>query len=171
MRISALNTSCNPLWPSQDRRGIQEVHVRLCYAGQVCWASRRSLPWQVCRLATRPTPPRTGSPPPFRGRTSWLRRIEYQWKVTIAVLEGVRQPTARSAASSRSPSRSSRAPWFGRLRPCSSCASATDPMLGINLDPSHMMVLGADPIAAARALKGCIYPRSRQGRAYRARSG
>ena len=34
---------------------------------------------------------------------------------------------------------------------------ATDPMLGINLDPSHMMVLGADPIAAARALKGCIF--------------
>ena len=34
---------------------------------------------------------------------------------------------------------------------------ATDPMLGINLDPSHMMALGADPIAAARALKGCIY--------------
>lgn len=34
---------------------------------------------------------------------------------------------------------------------------ATDPMLGINLDPSHMMVLGADPIAAVRALKGCIY--------------
>ena len=34
---------------------------------------------------------------------------------------------------------------------------ATDPMLGINPDPSHMMVLGADPIAAARALKGCIF--------------
>ena len=34
---------------------------------------------------------------------------------------------------------------------------ATDPMLGINLDPSHMMILGADPIAAARALKGCIF--------------
>ena len=31
---------------------------------------------------------------------------------------------------------------------------ATDPIIGINLDPSHMMVLGADPIAAARALKG-----------------
>ncbi len=34
---------------------------------------------------------------------------------------------------------------------------ATDPMLGINLDPSHMVALGADPIAAARALKGCIF--------------
>ena len=33
----------------------------------------------------------------------------------------------------------------------------TDPIIGINLDPSHMMILGADPIAAARALKGCIF--------------
>ena len=39
---------------------------------------------------------------------------------------------------------------------------ATDPMLGINLDPSHMMVLGADPIAAARGLAdtdGLLEPR------------
>ena len=35
--------------------------------------------------------------------------------------------------------------------------NATDPMVGINLDPSHMIILGADPIAAARALKGCIF--------------
>ena len=35
--------------------------------------------------------------------------------------------------------------------------NAVDPMIGINLDPSHMMIFGADPIAAARALKGCIY--------------
>lgn len=34
---------------------------------------------------------------------------------------------------------------------------ATDPIIGINLDPSHMMILGADPIAAARALEGCIF--------------
>lgn len=35
--------------------------------------------------------------------------------------------------------------------------AAVGPIIGINLDPSHMMVLGADPIAAARALRGCIY--------------
>ena len=34
MRISALNTSCNPALAEQDRRGIQEVHVRLRYAGR-----------------------------------------------------------------------------------------------------------------------------------------
>jgi len=35
--------------------------------------------------------------------------------------------------------------------------SAIGNIIGINLDPSHLMIMGADPIAAARALKGMIY--------------
>ncbi len=35
--------------------------------------------------------------------------------------------------------------------------NAVDPIVGINLDPSHLMVMGADPIASARALKGAIH--------------
>ncbi len=35
--------------------------------------------------------------------------------------------------------------------------NAVGPVVGINLDPSHLMIMGADPIAAARALKGAIY--------------
>jgi sugar phosphate isomerase/epimerase len=35
--------------------------------------------------------------------------------------------------------------------------NAVDPMIGINLDPSHLFAMGADPIASARALKGAIY--------------
>lgn len=35
--------------------------------------------------------------------------------------------------------------------------NAVDPMIGINLDPSHLMIIGADPIASARALKGAMY--------------
>lgn len=34
---------------------------------------------------------------------------------------------------------------------------AVDPIIGINMDPSHLMVIGADPIAALRNLKGAIY--------------
>lgn len=30
-------------------------------------------------------------------------------------------------------------------------------IIGINLDPSHLIIMGGDPIAAARALKGMIY--------------
>ncbi|HEY8805337.1 MAG TPA: sugar phosphate isomerase/epimerase [Clostridium sp.] len=34
---------------------------------------------------------------------------------------------------------------------------AVGPMIGLNLDPSHLMWMGADPIAAARALGDAIY--------------
>ena len=40
---------------------------------------------------------------------------------------------------------------FKRLR------AAVGDTIGINLDPSHLMAMGADPIASARALKGEIY--------------
>lgn len=34
---------------------------------------------------------------------------------------------------------------------------AVGDMIGMNLDPSHLLVMGADPIAAARKLEGVIY--------------
>jgi sugar phosphate isomerase/epimerase len=35
--------------------------------------------------------------------------------------------------------------------------NAVGPMIGLNLDPSHLMWMGADPIASARALGNAIY--------------
>lgn len=35
--------------------------------------------------------------------------------------------------------------------------NAVDPMIGLNLDPSHLIWMGADPIAAARALGDAIH--------------
>lgn len=35
--------------------------------------------------------------------------------------------------------------------------NAVDPMIGLNLDPSHLWFMGGDPIAAARALGGAIH--------------
>lgn len=35
--------------------------------------------------------------------------------------------------------------------------NAVDDMIGINLDPSHLMIMGAEPIAAIRKLEGAIY--------------
>lgn len=35
--------------------------------------------------------------------------------------------------------------------------NAVDPMIGMNMDPSHLMVMGADPIAGFRNLEGAIY--------------
>jgi len=34
---------------------------------------------------------------------------------------------------------------------------AVGPIIGINLDPSHLMIMGADPIAAIRPLEGAVY--------------
>lgn len=35
--------------------------------------------------------------------------------------------------------------------------NAVDDMIGINLDPSHLMIMGAEPIAAIRKLEGAIF--------------
>jgi len=35
--------------------------------------------------------------------------------------------------------------------------NAVDEMIGINLDPSHLIAIGADPIAAARKLEGAVF--------------
>ncbi|HBV39893.1 MAG TPA: hypothetical protein DEF05_09490 [Erwinia sp.] len=35
--------------------------------------------------------------------------------------------------------------------------NAVDEMIGINLDPSHLIAMGADPIAAARKLEGAVF--------------
>lgn len=35
--------------------------------------------------------------------------------------------------------------------------NAVDPMIGMNLDPSHLLWMGADPIQCARALEGAIH--------------
>ena len=35
--------------------------------------------------------------------------------------------------------------------------NAVDDMIGINLDPSHLIAMGADPIAAARKLEGAVF--------------
>lgn len=34
---------------------------------------------------------------------------------------------------------------------------AVGEIIGMNLDPSHLMIMGADPIASARALEGAVY--------------
>ncbi len=34
---------------------------------------------------------------------------------------------------------------------------AVDPIIGINLDPSHLIAIGADPIAAVRKLEGAVF--------------
>ena len=49
--------------------------------------------------------------------------------------------------------------WCITRRPACGCAEAVGPMVGMNLDPSHLFWMGGDPIEAARVLgeHGAIY--------------
>lgn len=155
MRISALNTSCNPLWPSTTgEKYKQSMYDCAELAGKLGVK-------KIVAMAGLPAGNETDTTPNWITSTvSWpdfmAPAYEYQWDVTIAFWRGfiahckvcgVEQIAIEEFPGTMVWS----AETLLKLR------SATDLMLGINLDPSHMMVLGADPIAAARALKGCIY--------------
>ena len=82
--------------------------------------------------------------------------VEYQWKTTIAWWKEFtvhcKKHGIEQVAIEEFPCQMVYNPetlWTLR--------NAVDPIIGINLDPSHLIALGADPIASARALKGAIY--------------
>lgn len=155
MRITALNTSCNPLWPSETG----EEYAKSMYDCAIL-AGKLGVKKLVAMAGLPAGCEGDKTPNWITSTVSWpdfmAPAYEYQWKVTIEF-------------------------WNKYIAHCKACGvehiaieefpgtmvwsaetllklrEATDPMLGINLDPSHMMILGADPIAAARALKGCIF--------------
>ena len=155
MRISALNTSCNPLWPSETGKEYKKsMYACAELAGKL--GVRK-----IVAMAGLPAGNETDTTPNWITSTiSWpdfmAPAYEYQWKVTIEFWKefiaycktcGVEQIAIEEFPGT----------MVWSVETLLKLREATDPMLGINLDPSHMMILGADPIAAARALKGCIY--------------
>lgn len=155
MRISALNTSCNPTWPSETGKeyarsmydcaklaGLLGVKKLVCMAGLPAGSPTDTTPNWITS---------TVSWPDFMAPT-----YAYQWEVTTQFFKefasycesvGVEQIAIEEFPGTMVWSAST----LLKLR------EAVGPMIGINLDPSHMIILGADPIAAARALKGAIY--------------
>lgn len=155
MRISALNTSCNPLWPSETGK----TYVKSMYDCAVL-AGKLGVKKLVAMAGLPAGAPGDTTPNWITSTVSWpdfmAPAYAYQWDVTIEFWKefvahckqcGIEQIAIEEFPGTMVWSAST----LLKLR------SAVDPMIGINLDPSHMMVLGADPIAAARALKGCIY--------------
>ena len=155
MRISALNTSCNPLWPSKTGEEYKKSMYDCATLAGLLGVKK------IVAMAGLPAGNETDTTPNWITSTvSWpdfmAPTYEYQWKVTIEFWNefiahckkcGIEHIAIEEFPGTMVWSAST----LLKLR------EATDPMLGINLDPSHMMVLGADPIAAARALKGCIF--------------
>jgi len=156
MRISALNCSGNPLSPGK----MGEDHTKNTYetvelAGKL--GVKKIVMMSGCRLVPLETRPRTGSLRLSPGLTTWPRPCSISgkkfaipwWKKFVAHCQahGVEQ-----VAIEEFPCMLVYNPeTLWKLR------NAVGPVVGINLDPSHLMTMGADPIASARALKGAIY--------------
>ena len=155
MRISALNTSCNPLWPSE---------TGIAYSESMCdcvrLAEMLGVQKIVC-MAGLPAGNETDTTPNWIVSTiSWpdfmQPAYEYQWKVTIAwwkeFVKHCKKHGINQIAIEEFPGT-----MVWNVDTMLKLRNAVDPMIGINLDPSHMLVLGSDPIASVRALEGCIY--------------
>lgn len=155
MRISALNTSCNPLWPSKTgRQYAKSMYDCAELAGKL------GVKKLIC-MAGLPAGNETDTTPNWIVSTiSWpdfmAPAYEYQWQVTIAFWQefaahckkcGVEQIAIEEFPGT----------MVWNVETMLKLREATDSIIGINLDPSHLMVLGADPIASARALEECIF--------------
>lgn len=155
MRISALNTSCNPLWPSETGEQYKKSMYDCAELAGKLGVKK------IVAMAGLPAGSPTDTTPNWITSTiSWpdfmAPAYEYQWQVTIEFWKefaahcekcGVEQIAIEEFPGTMVWSAST----LLKLR------EAVGPIIGINLDPSHMVALGADPIAAARVLKGCIY--------------
>lgn len=156
MRISALNTSCNPLWPCETGKvyeasmydcvrlaemlGVKKI---VCMSGLPAGSENDVTPNWITSSVTM---------------TAYMQpTVDYQWKTTIAwwkkFAKFCRDHSIEKIAIEEFPCMMVYNPeslW--KLR-----EGVGDDIIGINLDPSHLIAMGADPIASARALKGAIY--------------
>lgn len=155
MRISALNTSCNPLWPSETGRQY-EKSMYAC----VDLAEKLGVKKIVAMAGLPAGSPKDVTPNWIVSTISWpdfmAPSYDYQWEVTIAFWKKF-----AAYAKEHHIEQIAIEEFLGTMvwsaETMLKLREATDPIIGINLDPSHMMILGADPIAAARALEGCIF--------------
>jgi len=156
MQIAALNCSGNPLCPGE----MGEKHTRSTY-DTVVLAGKLGVKKIVMMSGCPAGAPGDQIPNWITSTVSWpdymAPALEYQWNevaipwwrkfVAHCKANGVEQ-----VAIEEFPCMLVYNPQtLWRLR------NATDPIVGMNLDPSHLIAMGADPIASARALKGAIF--------------
>lgn len=155
MEIAALNASCNQLWPCATGEqyaksmydcatlaGLLGVKTIVCMSGLPAGAPGDATPNWICSTVSWPD--------------YMAPAYKYQWEVTIEWWQGFAEHCKKAGvekiAIEEFPCTMIWNPeTLWKLR------DAVDPIVGMNLDPSHLMVMGADPIASARALKGAIY--------------
>lgn len=156
VQVVALNCSGNPLDPGtlgDEHRKITEQTFEL--------AERLGVKKIVMMSGLPPASPNDEMPNWITTTVSWPPQLkdalEYQWNevaipywknlVEIAKNHGVE----KIALENFSMQLVYNAETLLKLR------NAVDPIIGINLDPSHLLWMGADPIQCARALEGAIH--------------
>ncbi len=156
MKIGALNCSGNPLAPGE----LGELHTKTSYA-TVELAGKLGVKKIVMMSGLPGGAPGDMTPNWITSTISWPDYmpgvVEYQWNevaipwwkkfVAHAKAHGVEQIAIEEFPSQ----------LVYNVETLMKLRNAVDDMIGMNLDPSHMIILGADPIAAARALGSAIY--------------
>lgn len=156
MTIAALNVSGNPLDPGElGQRHQQDTENALRLAGEL------GVKKIVMMSGLPPASPHDTVPNWITYTVSWpptLKNcLDYQWnEVAIPYWRGLTErATTCGVEKFALENFSSMLVWnpetLFRLR------DAVGPMVGMNLDPSHLIWMGADPIAAARALGPAIH--------------
>ncbi len=156
MEIAALNCSGNPLSPGE----MGEKHTKNTYE-TVELAGKLGVKKIVMMSGCPAGAPGDMTPNWITSTVSWpdymAPALEYQWNEVaipwwIKFVDHCKANGVEQVAIEEFPCMLVYNPdTLWKLR------NAVDPMIGINLDPSHLMVMGADPIASARALKGAIF--------------
>lgn len=156
MSIAALNVSGNPLDPGElGQRHKKDSENALRLAGEL------GVKKIVMMSGLPPASPEDTIPNWITYTISWpptLKNcLDYQWnEVAIPYWQGLVERAKNCGVEKFALENfSSMLVWnpetLFRLR------EAVGPMVGLNLDPSHLIWMGADPIAAARALGPAIH--------------
>ncbi|MDU6431569.1 MAG: sugar phosphate isomerase/epimerase [Pantoea sp.] len=156
MRIVALNCSGNPLAPGE----LGETHTKSSYRA-VELAGKLGVKKIVMMSGLPGGGPEDRVPNWITSTISWPDYmpgvIDYQWN-EVAIpwwkkfVQHAKQHGVEQIALEEFPSQLVYNPsTLLRLR------NAVDDIIGMNLDPSHLIAMGADPIAAARKLEGAIF--------------
>ncbi|WP_147197614.1 sugar phosphate isomerase/epimerase [Pantoea sp. MBD-2R] len=156
MTIAALNVSGNPLDPGAlGQRHKQETEEALQLAGEL------GVKKIVMMSGLPPASPHDTIPNWITYTVSWpptLKNcLDYQWnEVAIPYWLGLVE-RARHSGVERFALENFSAMLVWNPETLFRLRDAVGPMVGLNLDPSHLIWMGADPIAAARALGPAIH--------------
>lgn len=150
LRLEALNAAGNPLHPIEGARDDRVLRGALRLAEELEVGT-------VVTMSGLPAAP--GDSFPAWITTVWppenLRLLEHQWDVAVDYWGGLAAEADRRGVKIAIEMHANQlvysVPGLLRLR------QAVGDTVGANLDPSHLIWMGADPIAAIGALRGAIH--------------